>query len=203
MDATNMNCKSESAFTPVSGLFSTPSFYFYVKHIVKGQRRVAEVQKQEHERVECVCVSHTWPCACMCVCDYECHSLMRVCECGGEVASPRPAVLIERRCHVPPRLGLWGSSQREGRRAARRPRKRSHPYSSHRTCTRRPLLICLDRGKFCWGGRRWRRREKTAEEETRKEETVVRNVLMSVFTGPHWRPGTLQDWSKRASESFI
>ncbi len=97
--------------------FTSPFFfYFYVKHIVKGQWREAAGKKREHERVGCVIL-------CMCACMYvymracvpTIMSVIPRCVCmhepvcafsGGDAVSPMHAVLIEKWCLVP--WGVWG-----------------------------------------------------------------------------------------------
>lgn len=63
-----MNYKSDYFFTSVFRLLLLPFFYFYVKHIVKGQWRETGEKKQKHEsRVRasmCVCI-RVYICACV------------------------------------------------------------------------------------------------------------------------------------------
>ena len=93
---TNMNYKSESSFTSVFRLSLPPFFfYFYVKHIVKGQwREAAEKEARAWESRVCFCVcvhACRYMCACVpvimsaipwcvCTCVYVC-AFVCVCVC--------------------------------------------------------------------------------------------------------------------------
>lgn len=94
------------------------------------------------------------------------------------------AVLIEKCCLVPGGVG--------GRRAARRRRKRSHPYSSRWTCTCKALLICRDRGKLCWGGRR-----QNESSHGDKRECLWETSTCASSSGPGWPES---QWPAKSSD---
>ena len=129
----------------------------------------------------CVCV-HVWMYmyACMCACDYECNSWECVCVSVCVRVCFRLCLLCML-CSLRSGVLSLRGSRREGRQAAGRQRKRSHPYSSHWTCTCKPLLICRDRGKLCWGGRR-------RGESVRDRRDGDKCVKNSCEKRPHVRP---------------
>lgn len=87
--ATNMNKKSASSFyLSVQGFATLVLYYFYAKHIVKGQRRDAGEEKKqawECQRRMCTCAcTYMYIYVCACVCDHECKSMLCVCLAGVE-----------------------------------------------------------------------------------------------------------------------